>query len=107
MAQVKNPPFVAELKEALGSELKQVGITAKVSFERVPATKLYRFGVLARKFKTMPHSERQNLVWRIADRTLPAEKQIRISMILTLTPEEAGYEKKESKIRRVRRAKSA
>ncbi len=84
MATLKSPPdFVDKLKEALVRELRKSGITAKVTTEPVPATKLYRFLVVAPKFKNLMHSERQDLVWRIAEQAVPREL-MRISMILTL-----------------------
>jgi hypothetical protein len=46
--------------------------------------------VVAAGFKKLWHSERQELVWRIANRALSRDEDLRISMILTLTPEELG-----------------
>jgi hypothetical protein len=46
-------------------------------------------GVFSPQFKDLGHSERQNLVWRIAEKELSQEDQMRISMILTLTEDEA------------------
>lgn len=91
MARVKkSPAFLARLMKALVQGLKASGITAKVDSEPVPSTKLHRVIVLAPKFKALKHTERQNLAWRIAEQTLSADEQLKISMILTLTPEEAG-----------------
>jgi len=89
MAKLKAPEFVDELKDALVEGLESVGIDADVSVEAIPTTRLYRVLVLASKFKALKHSERQNLVWRIAERALSEEEQLRISMILTLTRDEA------------------
>jgi len=69
--------------------LAAVGIAAEVSVEAIPTTRLYRVLVLAPKFKALKHTERQNLVWRIAERALSPDEQMRISMILTLTRDEA------------------
>jgi len=44
--------------------------------------------VIAKKFKSMRPSERQDLVWRIADQVLVPDEQLLVSMILTLTPDE-------------------
>jgi len=82
------PPFLVRLKTALIRALAANDISAKVRTERVPTTKLYRVAVLAPKFKEMKHSERQNLVWRIAERALSPEELLRVSMIFTLTPDE-------------------
>lgn len=83
------PGFLQRLKTALVGALQANGIAAKVDAERVPTTRLYRVMVLAPKFKELKHSERQNLVWRITDHAISPEEQMRISMILTLTPDEA------------------
>ena len=84
----KMPSFLDRLKTGLISSLDKNGIDADVDTEKVPTTKLYRVIVLAPKFKALKHSERQNLVWRIADSALSPDEQLHISMILTLTPDE-------------------
>ncbi len=90
MATVKNPPtFLHRLKTALTDGLRAAGITAAVDSEPVPTTKLHRVMILAPKFKALKHTERQDLVWRIAEQTLSRDEQLKISMILTLTPDEA------------------
>jgi hypothetical protein len=90
MAKIKNPPpFLDTLKSALVDGLKASGISAQVGIEPVPTTKLHRVMVLASKFKALKHSERQNLVWRIVEQALAPDEQLKISMILTLTPDEA------------------
>jgi hypothetical protein len=85
-----SPPFLTRLKNALVSTLAANGIEADVDSEPVPTTRLYRVAVRAPKFKMLKHSERQNLVWRIADHAISPDEQMRVSMILTLTPDEAG-----------------
>jgi hypothetical protein len=93
MAKLKTAPgFVDHLKHVLADELKNIGINAKVVVEAVPTTRLYRVMVQAPKFKALKHSERQSLVWRIAEQTLSPEEQLRVSMIVTLTPSEAAGE---------------
>ena len=82
--------FKKRLKDILVSSLKEGGIDAAVKIEPVLLTKLHRVLVTARNFKDMSSSERQNLVWRILDGEFSPEEQLRISMILTLTPEELG-----------------
>ena len=90
MAKVKKAPaFVTQLRKALVDALKANGIQAKVETEPVPTTRLYRVMVVAPQFKAMTHTERQSLVWRIAERALSPDDQLRISMILTLTRDEA------------------
>lgn len=88
----KAPAFLDRLKTALLEELRVAGIKAEVEAEPVPTTKLYRMWVLAPKFRKLQHWERQNLVWRIAESALSRAEQMRISMIVTLTP----LEKKET-----------
>ena len=90
MAKVsKRAVFLAQLRNALVDDLAKAGIRATVEVEPVPTTKLHRIYVFAPEFRALKHSERQNLVWRIADRGLDADQQLLISMIITLTPDEA------------------
>ena len=84
----KRPEFVSMLLEALQEGLKKGGIHADVESEAVPGTKLHRVFVISPNFRNVRQGERQDLVWRIADETLPPEHKLRISMILTLTPAE-------------------
>ncbi|HVS69733.1 MAG TPA: hypothetical protein VHQ47_00590 [Phycisphaerae bacterium] len=89
MAKVKNvPELVRRAEEGIVEGLRCVGIDATVQHSPVPQTKLYRLGVYAPQFAAMKHSERQSLVWRIVEKVLSPEEQMRISMILTLTPRE-------------------
>ena len=91
MASKKRPPqFVARFETSLLSSLKAAGIAAEVDHQPVPATKLYRMMVMAPKFKALKHYERQDLVWRIAEKILASNEQFKISIILTLTPDEAA-----------------
>ena len=85
----KRPVFLTQLRNALVDDLAKAGIHAKVELEPVPTTRLHRVFVLAPEFQALKHSERQNLVWRIADRVVDADQQLLISMIITLTPNEA------------------
>jgi len=85
MAEVKTlPAFLTRLGDALVDTLKANRIDAEVQFEPIRTTRLYRVCVTAPKFKAMTHSERQSLVWRITERALSSDEQMRISMILTL-----------------------
>ena len=91
MPKVKNAPaFLTQLKKALVDALKVNGIQAKIHAEPVPTTRLYRVTVVAPQFKAMKHSERQDLVWRVTEKALSPDNQLRISMILTLTRDEAA-----------------
>ena len=91
MPKVKPAPaFLTQLKTALIDGLGVSKIKAVVQAEPVPTTHLYRVTVVAPQFKVLKHSERQSLVWRIAERALSPDDQLRISMILTLTRDEAA-----------------
>ncbi|RPI64086.1 MAG: hypothetical protein EHM48_01415 [Planctomycetaceae bacterium] len=85
----KSAGFVSKLEKDIVNELKAIGIKAKVTSEPVPTTKLFRLMVLSPQFKEMYHSERQSLVWRITEKAISQADQNRISMILTLTADEA------------------
>jgi hypothetical protein len=84
----KPPAFLTRLKKALIDTLHDTGIDATVDMEPVPTTKLYRVAVLAPQFKKLKHSERQSLVWRILEKAISPDQQMRISMVLTLAPDE-------------------
>ncbi len=84
----KYPIFVSKLRTELRSSLAKAGIEAKTSHERVQGTKLYRIVVESPKFEKMLHSERQDLVWRIAQKALNPSDLLLVSMILTMTPRE-------------------
>jgi len=91
MPNVKNTPsFLPLLKKKIIETLQGSGIKAEIRSEPVPGTSLFRLAVLSPQFKAMSHSERQSLVWRIVDFSIPQEDQMRISMILTLTEDEAN-----------------
>jgi len=109
MAKVnrRRPAYLTKLIDALETDLERAGLPAVVKSEPIPTTKLHRVTVLASKFKALPHSDRQSLVWRIADNALPFEKQILISSILTLTPEEAGVRQQRAGRPSPRRRKTA
>jgi len=82
------PAFLKRLKGAIIDVLGANGIAAEVDMTPVPTTRLYRVAVMAPKFKELKHSERQNLVWRITERAISPDEQMRVSMIVTLTPDE-------------------
>ena len=88
MARMRTPVHVTKLVEALQTGLKEAGIRTEVEFEPVQGTRLYRVYVVAPKFKALKPSERQDLVWRIAQQVLTPEEQLRISMIMTVTRQE-------------------
>jgi hypothetical protein len=80
--------LTSRLRRVLDEGLAIGGIDARVSTESVRGTKLTRVLVTAPGFKSLRPSERQDLVWRIVGASFDREEQLRISMILTLTPDE-------------------
>jgi len=84
--------FGERLKRALQEGLRVAGIRATVVTEPIPRTKLHRVLVKSAGFGSLAFTERQDLVWRIVDRQFSADEQLRISMILTMTPDEARGE---------------
>ncbi len=85
MAKVKEVTLASRLRDSLVEGLKTAGIRATVEIERVQGTKLHRVFVVADAFAKLRPSERQDLVWRIANQALTAEEQLQISMIYTVT----------------------
>ncbi len=79
------PTFVTGLVAALQAALPN----AEVEAEPVGSTNTYRLAVVSTRFNRMDHPRRQNLVWDVVEKTLSPEEMLRISMILTLRPEEA------------------
>jgi hypothetical protein len=49
---------------------------------------LYRVLIVSNNFSHVRQGERQDLVWRIADKVLKPEEALRVSMIVTVTPAE-------------------
>lgn len=88
MARIKTPAYVRKLIEALQKSLAAAGIRAEIEAEPAPYTRFHRVYIVAPKFKALTPSERQDLVWRIAQQVLTPEEQLRISMLLTVTPQE-------------------
>ena len=80
--------FANRLREVLIEGLETAGIKATVDIERVQGTKLHRVFVVADAFAKLRPSERQDLVWRIADQSLTADERLQISMIFTVTRSE-------------------
>lgn len=80
--------FSIKLCDALSSGLKKAGISASIATEPVRTTKLYRVLVKSKQFKSLRPSERQDLVWRIMGQNFNPDEQLRVSMIMTLSPDE-------------------
>jgi stress-induced morphogen len=79
-----------KLKDALVKDLATAGIPARVQTEAVIGTNLTRVTVIAKNFKNLRPSERQDLVWRIVGQHLDAEQQLLVSGIVTMTPGEVA-----------------
>ncbi len=92
MAKVKGrrrPTWLDVLFQTLRAQLRAVGIgEVDLLDEPINGTKLHRVTVVAPKFAALRPSERQDLVWRIAEQVLNKDQQLQLSMILTLTPKE-------------------
>ena len=88
MARMRTPDYLRRLVTALQTGLKRAGIRAEIETEPVQGTRLHRVYVVASKFRVLRPSERQDLVWRIAQQVLNPEEQLRVSMIMTLTRQE-------------------
>mgnify|MGYP001562078853 CR=1 FL=1 len=84
----QRPKFIVSLLTALRQGLNTAGIEAEVDTEAVPGTKLHRVIVVSPNFSDVRQGERQDLVWRIADKVLKREEALRVSMIITVTPAE-------------------
>jgi hypothetical protein len=82
------PKFLTNLAGALEKDLEEVGIECEVEYESLRPTKLFRLYVISDDFEKLRYSERQSLVWRIAEDTLSPDQLRRISLILTLTGDE-------------------
>ena len=81
--------FVHRLKRALVEGLGVAGVDdVEVLAESIPGTHLHRITVVSEKFRQLQFSERQDLLWRIIRQRLTPEQELRISMILTLTPDD-------------------
>jgi hypothetical protein len=90
---MKVPAHVKRLTEALENGLGEAGIPSEIESEPISGTRLSRVYVVAPRFRALRPSERQDLVWRIAQGVLTPEEQLLISMILTVTPAELAGSK--------------
>jgi hypothetical protein len=81
------PAYIATLSRALARRLKG----AEISHEHVRGDR-YRFVVLWDQFEKIEHPERQEKVWDIADRSLKKDDLRKVTMILTLGPDDLASE---------------
>ena len=90
MAEMKKKRlvFTKRLEEALREGLAKGGVSADVSAEKIPSTKLHRALVVSPQFEKLRPSERQDLIWRIVQQHFSPDQQLQISMIVTLAPSE-------------------
>lgn len=82
------PKYISQLADHIRDGLKKLGIRSQVTYEKVSGTNLYRLEVIAAKFKPLWFSERQNLVWKIADKFLTEKQNMRVIAIHTFAPNE-------------------
>lgn len=57
-----------------------------VEIEPVNNRGRYRFAITSRQFERMTHLQRQDEIWKVADRTLPRDAIVDISLILAFAP---------------------
>lgn len=93
MPVTRTPNYITRLKKALRDDLQRLGITAEIASQRVPGTKLHRITIVSPKFAKLRFMERQGVAWKIVESTLSVDEQLYISMIVTMTPDEAAYMK--------------
>jgi len=80
------PQFVVTLEDALKSKIRN----SQVDIEKVGRTNRYRFVVVSDRFRRMNHPKRQNFVWDIAEKVLTPQEMLRVSMIITLEPNDVN-----------------
>lgn len=81
--------FAAHVHRTLKVGLSKAGIPAQtIHVVPVKGTRLNRIRIVSRKFRDLGPSERQDIVWRILRQNLRPDEELRISMVLTLTPQD-------------------
>jgi hypothetical protein len=89
MLGMSSENLAKKAKQHLKDGLVVGGITdTRIEHEIVQGTRYVRLKVTSKKFGNLGHAERQAVVWRILERALPPVDFARISIVLTLTPEE-------------------
>jgi hypothetical protein len=89
MPGLSNDTLAKKAEDALKAGLTEGGIKdAAIKHEVVKGTRYVRLSVTSKKLGRLGHAERQNVVWRILQTALGAAACTRISMVLTLTPDE-------------------
>jgi hypothetical protein len=90
---VEEPTFVSTLRAALKQWLADNAWYGTVEAEPVGGeTKYWRFFVMSDGLEPLTQTERQSLVWREVDRSLAKEDSLKVSMIVTLTLAESGFD---------------
>lgn len=80
---------IAVLINHLVENLKEAGIDTEVSVEPIRDTKLWRIILVSDGFNFMSHSERQGLVWRLAEKAPSPANLNYVCSIQTLTSPES------------------
>jgi hypothetical protein len=90
MTRKQSPVLRDRVVAVLKQGLKRAGFGVDaIETEPIKGTKLFRVTLIAKGFEKIWVTERQDLVWRILNRELTPDQQLRISMVLTLAPSEA------------------
>lgn len=80
-------PTLASIK----TDLKDIGIrSVQIHWQPVKGTELHRFLVISPDFSKVRNAERQELVWRVVEKSLPKEQYLQVLSMLTLTVKEAS-----------------
>ena len=82
---ITEPAFVALLDAALQSRV----CGAAVTHEQVRRDR-YRFIVVSDQFAKIDHPERQQQVWKIAEKVVPIDDIWNVAMIITMAPAEVS-----------------
>jgi acid stress-induced BolA-like protein IbaG/YrbA len=87
--------FADRVKKTLKADLGKSGLEVDVQTEAIPNTRLHRVIIVSRQLQELGPAERQDLVWRIMGEHFSRDEQLRVSMILTLAPDEIDLDEDE------------
>ncbi len=77
------------LRRSLVERLSEAGIDANVQLEDSPLAGHYRLYVIADAFDRLLEIERQDILWRALKDVWSRDDQLRLTLSLALSPEEA------------------
>ncbi len=81
---------IKKLKASVVDGLDEYGIKAEVDLEPSGLPGRYRLYVVSKDFAKLQEAERQDVLWRVIKDRWTREDQLRITLSLALTEEEAG-----------------